>query len=168
METWAPLMSASRASCAVGPDTCPGVGSENSLLNGQRRPLPSRGGWPWGHRSVAGREPGWLQAWRGCLLPRLFPVSFPPPRSRAPDPQRSRDSQQGCCNKLLQSMKMWAFGGQEESPYWGRESANTLIFDFTASRILDLQLSLEWHGFKLLGSICIWIFFNRYIQKYVC
>ena len=33
-------------------------------------------------------------------------------------------------------MKMWAFGGQEESPYWGRESANTLIFDFTASRIL--------------------------------
>ena len=28
----------------------------------------------------------------------------------------------------------------------------------------DLQLTLEQHGFELLGSICIWIFFNSYTE----
>ena len=88
LETRVPLTSAARASCAVGPDArwCGGQRkfpferSQATFAQSWRPALGSQGRGGQGARLAAGTA--------GALAPRLFPVSFPPPRSRAPDPKR--------------------------------------------------------------------------------
>lgn len=31
----------------------------------------------------------------------------------------------------------------------------------------EVQLTLEWHRFKLRGSTYTWVFFNKYIEKFL-